>query len=698
MATYRRWGGLLAALLLLALLWAAWPAEAGPANRINVGRITGPWEAETPSAPSAPNPIGTTAPGATPAATTAVTPTSTIVENVFHIISFPFQTMTDAVVQMSNRIMLQAYRDAGQRLSGAMDQLVFGDYGLAPTVAPGAATPLFARLIWPHWQVTMAIALLLVPVTLLLTAVSSLRLGATSALGLVDLKEALLGWLIAVGAAGSSYYLLSLAHRLSVAAALSILRVDGGQRVTGDTLAGAFFNVQALLAAAGNVLTAPIVLYLAFFALFLASSVLFGLGLALAAYTALAYLLTTIAPLVLVLGALPPLRWLQGLWLKSVTIVFLVPVVDALLIKAAVFLFYDLLNAEGSGNLGTFLSGVFVTAGVISVLITVNYKVGETVFAALGEVHRRAWEATTGVASLVALAGGMAIGGLAVGAGAAAAGGTSLASGTAVGTVANGGGAATGGATAAGGSAAAAANSQASSAGMTSSGGSSVATRLAALGSGQPSASSTSSTSGIETGSASTSMPSGHQDNEVSENGRAMPSDGSGHNTTSGSSGHTQPEADRSGSAELAHGLGRALTLGIQNPVLRGMGAGLQIGTTLGEHQLRNAASRPQSGQTPAAQRPADLDAALRWSKQNLSDWPNDLFTLGRDNTLLMAGGLHQAFVGTGRATHMEDMVSVARASYGAWHAQGEPGGLAAQRVSKEACSKRDQRMHVKIQ
>jgi hypothetical protein len=79
------------------------------------------------------------------------------------------------------------------------------------------------------------------------------------------------------------------------------------------------------------------------------------------------------------------------------------------------------------------------------------------------------------------------------------------------------------------------------------------------------------------------------------------------------------------------------------------------------------------------------LDAALRWSKQNLSDWPNDLFTLGRDNTLLMAGGLHQAFVGTGRATHMEDMVSVARASYGAWHAQGEPGGLAAQRELFEA-------------
>ena len=104
-----------------------------------------------------------------------------------------------------------------------------------------------------------------------------------------------------------------------------------------------------------------------------------GLGLALAAYTALAYLLTTLAPLVLVLGALPPLRWLSALWLKAVTVVFLIPVVDALLLKAGVSLAYTLLNAQGSGDLGLFLSGLFVAAGVLSVLIAINFKVGEGV-------------------------------------------------------------------------------------------------------------------------------------------------------------------------------------------------------------------------------------------------------------------------------------------------------------------------------
>ncbi len=653
--------------LLAALTW--WPLTVAASHQQNPELQPPAQVSETPAPPVTPNSGATPTPGVT--ATPSPTATTTIVENIFHIIRFPFETMTDAVVQMSNRIALNAYRDAGSRFAGALDRMIFGEYGLAPATEAGAATPLFANIIWPHWQATMALGLLLLPVTLLLTAVSALRLGATSALGLVDLKEALLSWLLTAGAAGASYYLLGLVHRLSTAAALSILRLDTGDRVTGETLAGAFFNVAALISA--------------FFALFLASSVMIGLGLALAACTALVYLLTTLAPVVLMLSSLPPLRWLQGLWLKAVTITFLVPVIDALLIKAAVSMFYGVLNAQGSGDLGTFVSGVFVTAGVISVLIAINYKVGEMVFGALAEVHRRAWDAATGVAQLAVLAGGMALGGVAagaVGAGAGMAGTGTLAGGAGTGASAAAG--STASSTSAGAASAAPGGASVSSAST-----GSIASRLAGLFPGSSASGSAQPPSGTDNVAAGPAQGmSGLAANPTPE-GDARQSPRSESNTPErASASHAQPTPNPSGSsapaphqAQLAQSLGRALTLGSSNPLLRSLGAGLQLGSTLGDLHQRSTAGMA----TTSAQRPAEVDDAMRWSKQNLSHWPNDLFTLGRDNTALMAGGLHQAFVNSGRATHMEDMLRLAHGSYGAWRNQGEPGGLDAQRELFEA-------------
>src|SRR5690349_4556736 len=127
--------------------------------------------------PVAPTQVSTPNPSSTPGPTATNEPPP-IIENIFHIIRFPFETMMEAVVQMSNKIILQSYREAGQRFTGALDALVGGPYGLAPDVAAGAATPLFQNLVLPHWRVTLAAGLLLLPVTLVLTAVSALRFGA----------------------------------------------------------------------------------------------------------------------------------------------------------------------------------------------------------------------------------------------------------------------------------------------------------------------------------------------------------------------------------------------------------------------------------------------------------------------------------------------------------------------------------------
>lgn len=326
---------------------------------------------------------------------------------VFHLIQFPFQTMTEAVIKMTNSLLGKTYNQAAGKVFGqAMQTVIAGPYGIAPGLGEGGATPLFNDFVRPHWQVAMTMAMLLLPATLALTAVSAMRAGAASALGYTDLKESLIGWVIAAGAAGASYYLLGLAHRLSLAAAGAILAANIGPAVTGATLAGAFFNVTAF--AAISWVSPPFALYVGLFSLFLASSVLIGLGMAIAAYTALAYMLAVLAPLVIVLGALPPLRWLHALWLKAITLTFLLPLIDALLLRAAVSLFFNTLNAAGTLQPGTYLAGIFVTAGTVSVLITLNYKVGELVFGALGEIQRRSLESLEGIRGMVLGAAGAA--------------------------------------------------------------------------------------------------------------------------------------------------------------------------------------------------------------------------------------------------------------------------------------------------
>lgn len=364
-------------------------------------------------------------PGATP------TPTN-FVQQVFHIIRFPFETMWDAITKMTSEMLQQSYRGAAGVYTGAIDWLLFSDFGLAPRDLGGSVytTPLFSNLVFNPWRAVLTIALLLLPATLTLTAVAALRNGAASVMAYADLKEALIGWVISAGAAAASFYLLGLLHRLSIAIAGGILFADFGTRVTAQQLGAALFNTGALVSVATMV---PVVgIYLMFFFLFLASSVMLGLGMAIAAYVAMVYMLATVAPLMLVVGSLPPLRWLSFLWSKAMAIAFLVPIVDALLLKATVAVFYDGLRAQGSGDLGVAMSGLFITAGLLSMLVAFNYKLGEFLFGAIGEIHRQAAGATLGVVKMAAMAGGVLLG--------AAAGGVGLAAGAAGGASAGAGG------------------------------------------------------------------------------------------------------------------------------------------------------------------------------------------------------------------------------------------------------------------
>lgn len=669
--------------------------------------------------PMPPATAATPAPGETPTPTVTATPSPTITENIFHIISFPFQAMTDAVVNMSNKIIGEAYKDAEWIYGDTLNQIIFGDYGIAPNAlgSDSTSTPLFAHIIQPHWNVMLSLALLFLPATLALTAVSALRSGVTSVLGYADLKEALLGWVIGAGAAVASYYLLGLAHRLSLAVAQSILLADFGERVSGQSLALAFFNSAAVSALASLIPGAPVaLLYIGFFALFLASSIILGIALALAAYTALVYLLSAIAPIVITLGVLPPLRWLHALWLKAVTLTFLLPVADALLLKASVSLVRSFYDPNGVGaSLGSFLSGLFITAGVLSVLIAINFKVGETVFGALGEIHRQAQGATVGVIQLATAALGFVAGGIGIAAGGAGLTGSSAGAAT----MAGGSGPVGDGATTASmGETIQGSTSQAPTTTPTTGGSTggattslradpaSLARRTANLLTSRlnptsaaspdgdehsPSASTSATTNDPATNPQDSDGPVSGDDADKSE--QASAGDGVSH---SGAASNPDEQMRRS---RLAEGLGRALRTA-SNPIAQSLGTGLQLSGALGTYTASGALNGSRSAQNTDAPVSASdrqeqrlLDSAMLWSGRDLSNTPNDLFDVGRDNTSLMAGALHQSFLNdssNGRATDMRTVLPVVRQSYGQWQAQDRPGGVEAQRGYFEAVANPD--------
>ena len=81
--------------------------------------------------------------------------------------------MTEAILRMRSSVMKQLNEQAQSVYSAALDALITSRYGISP-IGLGddvASTPLFA-LIRPHWNVTFTFALLLLPATLALTAIT----------------------------------------------------------------------------------------------------------------------------------------------------------------------------------------------------------------------------------------------------------------------------------------------------------------------------------------------------------------------------------------------------------------------------------------------------------------------------------------------------------------------------------------------
>jgi hypothetical protein len=352
--------------------------------------------AESPAASATPTPTPTEAPPGC-----SWNQVMTCVTNFLTAIQFDFSTMFEAVITMSSAMLRGAYEAVTDPFRSALRQVLFGTYGLATNLP----TALFDDVIFGHWQLTMALAAALLPITLALTCVEAQKQGAASVLSVAKLREALVTWGLSAGGAVASYYVFRLIFRLSISSAHWIVTPDGPVDVVGR-IGDGFFPaaiLDLLRAVALNPMgLGPIAMILGGFLLFLAISLLMALLLALAAVIVMIYLVTVLAPLMLVLGQLEPLRWLQGLWLKSATIALLLPPANALLLRLAAELVGQV---GGDSSWGTAIVALITVTGVVSILITINYKVGQGVFDGIQHVGAQYLQALTDVGRLVVATG-----------------------------------------------------------------------------------------------------------------------------------------------------------------------------------------------------------------------------------------------------------------------------------------------------
>ena len=256
------------------------------------------------------------------------------------------------------------------------------------------------------WRAMATVAGVLVPLALMITVGSAMREGVTSITGYANAREALLGWLIGVGAAAASFYLLEkaieLSSAMSLAAGESLGQAGAQDWNLGDQLLGAIINLQ-LLQSAGPLMQ----LFLGFFALFTMIAVVGSITIALLAREVLFLLLVALAPVIFIMGSIQPLVWLRGLWTKATVLTLLLGPANYLLLALAAMLAARA-NAFSSGIAATIL-GLLIALGVVSVLISMNSMVGKLVYGAAMEITKKAWGSTVGVLQLGAIAAGFAV-------------------------------------------------------------------------------------------------------------------------------------------------------------------------------------------------------------------------------------------------------------------------------------------------
>jgi hypothetical protein len=218
----------------------------------------------------------------------------------------------------------------------------------------------------------------------------------------VEMVQNLIEGMVLLGFAWGSYILINYVISIGWGLASFIMGMD----ISGS--AGSKYAVVEHVAAgivriaSGN-FPGIIFFYLTVFFLIFAFMLLGALKLSYYAIIIVAVMCVAIAPVVIVLGGIPQFRWVYGLWMKILSGVLLLPIFNALMIQL-----WATLARPGSG------SSILVVAtnlGLLSLLISVNGKVGQFTFGPALEAGKKALGATLMVGKLLVSAAAVAAGG-----------------------------------------------------------------------------------------------------------------------------------------------------------------------------------------------------------------------------------------------------------------------------------------------
>ena len=343
-----------------------------------------------------------------------------ITQIINQIIQFPFENLVEALQNAAKSILSGTINPLESFFSASIGRWLTSSPGI---ITPGGGIAQGDDVMGPAWRLMVKVAVLLWPLTLaIIAAIAAKDAVAAASWGIGDLKEALGGWLIAVVASATSLYWMDLANRFTNATTIAILNQSfvGEAGFQPNALTALVFGTAGVLLAWVSM---PAALIVVVFIILLGLAVLSSLIFQFLARFVILYILVALAPVVIILGVLPPISWFRYMWIRGFIMVEAIGPINALLLKLVM-----VLTARGASNdpITAFVN--FIGAiGLLSILITVDGVIIKGVFGAAEEVMQKAVGTVQGMATL-ALAGATALAGGAIAGSAVGAAGTAASS------------------------------------------------------------------------------------------------------------------------------------------------------------------------------------------------------------------------------------------------------------------------------
>ena len=329
---------------------------------------------------------------------------TSVITRIFKVM-FDSSTMKDAIVNAMDSIFNEAVGNLTRpsspfyQMGSEISEIVF-------------ETDKLREIRLSSWIQLRKVAFALLPLTAALTIWASMKNGLYSVTGYANTFEAVTEFVVSIGIALASYWLMEQAIGLVKSLTLAIndaLRMD----ITASVFAGMIIK-PAIAVQNAPVLTMIMSIFVFVFILAFMGSVLISF----LAREVVIIIAVAMAPVMMILGSVRPLAWLRGLWMKAFFIFLLLLPINVLTMGVSA----KLLGAAMEMTTGS-LAAVFqlvILVGAISVLIAINGTLGKMVYGAALEVAEKVGKTLTSIGS-------MAVGLTAGIAGAGALGGTALA-------------------------------------------------------------------------------------------------------------------------------------------------------------------------------------------------------------------------------------------------------------------------------